>query len=81
MNALKVLLATIINGVAAVLFFFSRQVDWRYVLPMAIASTIGGFLGMFVARRIKQNQLRAVILLIGIVLTFYYFVKNYRAVV
>jgi len=81
MNALKVLLATIINGVAAVLFFFSRQVDWRYVLPMAIASTLGGFLGMVVARRIKQNQLRAVILLIGIVLTFYYFGKNYRAVV
>jgi hypothetical protein len=30
-----------------------------------------------VARRVKQDQLRAVILIVGISLTAYYFYKNY----
>lgn len=77
MNALKVLMQTIINGAAAVLFFFSRQVDWKAVGVMAIASTAGGFLGMRIARRIRQEQLRAVILAIGVILTGVYFAKNY----
>jgi hypothetical protein len=77
MNALKVLLSTIINGVAAILFFFSRQVDWKWVAVMAVASIVGGFLGMAIARRIKPDKLRALILAIGILLTGIYFAQNY----
>jgi uncharacterized membrane protein YfcA len=77
MNALKVLLATIINGIAALIFIFSGSVSWRWVGPMAIASTIGGFWGMSIARKIKPDQLRLMILCIGIALTGVYFAKNY----
>lgn len=85
MNALKVLLATIINGVAAGIFLAYRvdpqsRVDWRTAAAMAGASVVGGFLGMVVARRVRQDQLRAVILLIGVTLTAVYFVKNYGLV-
>ena len=79
MNALKVLLATLINGISCVIFFFG-PVDWKLAPPMAIASIAGGFLGMYAARRIRQDQLRALILLVGITLTIVYFVKNYRGV-
>jgi uncharacterized membrane protein YfcA len=78
MNALKVLLATLINGVASIVFLFSHRIDWHVALVMAITSTIGGFIGMAVARRIKQQYLRAVILLVGVTLTGVYFWKNYR---
>ena len=44
---------------------------------MIVASIFGGFFGMAFARKVKQEQLRAVILAIGILLTGYYFVKNY----
>jgi uncharacterized membrane protein YfcA len=77
MNALKVFLATLINGVASVIFLFSGQVNWHVALVMAIASTLGGFIGMALARRVPQTYLRAVILLIGAALTAAYFVKNY----
>ena len=85
MNGLKVLLATIINGVAAVIFFAGSiqaasaadRVDWPIALSMALAGVVGGFLGMVAARRIKQDQLRAIILTIGVLLTAVYFVKNY----
>ncbi len=76
MNALKVLLATLINGISALLFLFS-PIDWRIAWVMAVASTIGGFLGMYAARRIKPDQLRSVILVVGVVLTITYFAKNY----
>ncbi len=77
MNAMKVLLATLINGIAATIFLFSGVLVWKYVIAMAIASTIGGFLGMFAARRVKPQYLRAVILAVGILLTVVYFTKNY----
>jgi hypothetical protein len=77
MNALKVLLATLINGVSCVIFLFG-PVAWKLAPPMAVASIIGGFLGMYAARRIRQDQLRALILAVGITLTIVYFVKNYR---
>lgn len=90
MNGLKVLLATIINGVAAVIFFVGSfqapleggdRVNWTIALVMAIASISGGFLGMVAARRIKPNQLRLIIIAIGALLTVVYFVKSYRLVI
>ena len=77
-NALKVLLATLINGVASVIFLFSGQVDWGVALIMAIASVVGGVAGMVFARRIKQEYLRVIILAVGVTLTAVYFWKNYR---
>jgi uncharacterized membrane protein YfcA len=45
---------------------------------MAVASAGGGFLGISVARKMPQQTLRAVILVIGVLVTILYFVKNYR---
>jgi len=77
MNAMKVLLQTSINGIAAIIFLFSPDLNWSLALPMAAMSAIGGFLGIAVARRMPQNTLRAVILLIGVIVTALYFVKIY----
>jgi uncharacterized membrane protein YfcA len=76
MNALKVLLATVINGVAAVIFLFGPIV-WPLAILMAITSSFGGFLGMAYARKVKPDQLRLAILAIGITLTGVYFAKAY----
>ncbi len=76
MNALKVLLATIINGVAAAIFL-TGPIVWKLVILMAITSSVGGFLGMAFARRVKPDNLRIGILAIGIALTCVYFYKAY----
>ena len=78
MNAMKVLLQTSINGVAAIIFLFSPDLNWSLALPMAVMSAIGGFLGIAVARKMPQNRLRAVILIIGAIVTGLYFWKIYR---
>jgi uncharacterized membrane protein YfcA len=77
MNALKVLLSTIINAVAAVIFLFSG-IDWPIAILMAIASSAGGFLGITVARRVPQAALRGFILTVATCLTMAYFYKAYR---
>ena len=78
MNALKVLLATLINAVAAVVFILiGQKVSWPIALAMAIASTVGGFIGMAAARKVQPDSLRAVILVIGVGLTIVYFARNY----
>ncbi len=82
MNALKVTLATVINGAAAILFVTFRfagteSIEWRYAAVMAVASVIGGFVGMRIARRVPQAALRGTILTIGVTLTAIYFWKAY----
>ena len=78
MNALKVLLATLINGIAVVVFAFYK-IDWGIAGAMALASIAGGFLGMVGAKRIKADQLRLLILAIGILLSAYYFYNAYAS--
>ncbi len=86
MNALKVLLSTLTNLSAAVVFLFAPKgggdaaewhIAWQFALSMAIASTVSGFAGMALARKVKQEQLRIIILLCGVLLTGIYFYKNY----
>ena len=89
MNGLKVLLAALINGVAAAIFVAGSllgsellgsqgdRVNWTIAGVMVVASTAGGFLGMHAARRIKPDQLRLVILATGVALTTAYFIRNY----
>ena len=76
MNALKVLLATFINGIAAIIFLF-KGFAWEIAVAMAIASALGGFFGMVAGRRVKPERLRLLILAIGIGLTAYYFYHAY----
>lgn len=81
MNALKVLMATCINGIAAAIFLFQRveRVDWPTAAAMAAASVVGGSLGMIWGRRLHPARLRLFILAVGVGLTAYYFHKAYVA--
>jgi uncharacterized protein len=65
-NALKVVLAGLVNLVAGVVFVFSAHVSWLAALLIAIGSTIGGVLGARYGRRLPPAALRAVIVAIGI---------------
>ncbi|WP_411376366.1 sulfite exporter TauE/SafE family protein [Arthrobacter sp. MPF02] len=68
-NAMKNILVLGVNLVAAVsymLFAFDR-INWLVVLLIAISSSIGGFLGAKVGRRLSPIVLRSVILVLGLV--------------
>ncbi|WP_411106270.1 sulfite exporter TauE/SafE family protein [Streptomyces sp. cmx-4-9] len=65
-NAVKNVIAAMVNGIAAVVFLFVAEFDWTAVLLIAAGSTIGGQLGAKVGRRLSPTVLRGVIVTVGL---------------
>jgi uncharacterized protein len=66
LNALKVVLAGLVNLVAGVIFVCVAPVAWLPTLLIAVGSTLGGILGARHGRRLPAQALRAVIVVVGI---------------
>jgi len=67
LNALKNVLAAIVNAVAGLLFAVVADVDWRIVALIGVGSVIGGQVGATVGRRLPTPVLRGVIVVVGVV--------------
>lgn len=67
LNALKNVLAAIVNAVAGLMFALVADVDWKVVALIAIGAVIGGQIGAGVGRRLPAPVLRAVIVVVGLV--------------
>lgn len=65
LNAVKNVLAALVNSVAAVFFLFVADFDWTAVLLIALGSAIGGQIGAKVGRRLSPTLLRAFIVVVG----------------
>ncbi|MGM7646354.1 sulfite exporter TauE/SafE family protein [Nocardia sp. JW2] len=65
LNAVKNVLALIVNAVSAVIFIVIADVNWQAVALIAVGSIIGGQLGAKVGRKLPPNVLRAVIVVVG----------------
>ena len=66
-NAVKGLLALLINFTAVVVFAVSGQVEWVPAGVMAVGAILGGYAGVSVARRINANVLRGMIVAWGLI--------------
>lgn len=64
-NALKNILAGLVNGVAGIYFVFAAHVAWAPVVIIAVSSIIGGQLGAHYGRRLSPDALRALIVVVG----------------
>jgi len=65
LNAIKNVLAALVNGVAALLFVFVADVAWLPVALIAAGSIVGGQLGAVIGRRLSAAVLRGVIVVVG----------------
>ncbi len=77
MNAIKSLLASLINGTSVALFVWQDKVDWKLALPMIVAGIVGGFAGATFARRLNKNHIRYGVIAIGLTVAVTYFIKVY----
>jgi uncharacterized protein len=66
LNALKNVLAALVNGVAAVVFVFFATVAWLPALLLAVGSAAGGQLGAKIGRSLSPAVLRGVIVVVGV---------------
>jgi hypothetical protein len=66
LNALKGLLSFLVNLIAAVYFVLFAEVSWVAVAVMALASLLGGQLGVLLARRLNDQVLRWLVVAFGV---------------
>ena len=66
LNALKNVLAGIVNAVAGLVFVVSAEVAWTPALLIAVGAVAGGWLGARYGRRLSPSALRAVVVAVGI---------------
>lgn len=66
-NALKNVLAGLVNGVAGVVFVLAAHVAWLPVALIAVGSALGGQLGARYGKRLPPWALRALIVVVGVV--------------
>jgi uncharacterized membrane protein YfcA len=77
MNALKSVMAFVINGVAAIAFVIARAVFWKQAAVMIVGGIIGGYLGAHYAQKVPALWIRWFVILAGTGMTIYFFVKAY----
>ena len=65
-NAVKNVLAGLVNGVAAIMFILLTHVDWTIAGLIAAGSILGGQLGARVGRRLPPWALRLTIICVGV---------------
>jgi uncharacterized membrane protein YfcA len=77
MNALKVVLGGIINGIAVVTFIVAGAVAWKPGFIMIAGAIVGGYFGAHYAQRLPQSWIRAFVIAVGTGMTIYFFSKAY----
>ena len=78
MNALKVVLGGIINGVAVITFIVAGAVVWKQGVVMIAGAILGGYLGAHYALKLPQAWIRAFVIVVGTGMTVYFFWKAYH---
>lgn len=75
LNALKSLVALVVNLAAAIYFVFAGGVVWPVAGVMAVGALAGGAVGGRLVSRIRPETLRWVVVAIGTIAAIIYFVK------
>ena len=65
-NALKNVLAGLVNGVAGLYFVFAAHIDWGPAAVIAVSAIAGAQLGARYGRRLSPEALRALIVVVGV---------------
>jgi uncharacterized membrane protein YfcA len=67
LNALKNVIAAVVNGVAGVVFVLVAPISWPPALLLAAGAIVGGQVGALVGRRLPPTALRGIIVVVGTV--------------
>jgi uncharacterized protein len=78
MNALKVALVTVINGIAALTFVVNGAVKWPQAIVMIAGAAAGGYLAAHYAQKVPPAYVRALVIIIGFGMTAYFFAKSFQ---
>jgi len=75
MNALKIVLTTLINGIAVVTFIAVRAVYWPQALVIVAGAVLGGYFSAHYSQKMPAAWIRGFVLLVGAGMTTYFFLR------
>jgi len=78
MNALKVVLGGVINGVATFTFVATGAIIWPQAIVMTLGAIAGGYLAAHYAQKLPQAWIRSFVICVGSAMTVYFFIRAYR---
>ncbi|MEM9348696.1 MAG: sulfite exporter TauE/SafE family protein [Pseudomonadota bacterium] len=76
-NSIKNLLATSFTILSIIVFGIGGLIAWPQAIAMMAGSTIGGYAGGRLAKRINTRYLRGAVILFGLVLSLVYFLRTF----
>jgi hypothetical protein len=76
MNALKTLLAGLLNGLAVAIFIVAGKIAWGPGMSMMLAGIVGGWAGAWGARKMNPVHLRYVVIALAAAITAAFFLKS-----
>ena len=76
MNGLKNVIGSFINLIAALYFIHAGLIDWSTAGVMSVGTIIGGYGAAGIARRLSQQVVRRVVILIGFGMAISLFLKG-----
>jgi len=76
-NSVKNLLATSFTILSIIVFGIGGLIAWPYALVMMAGSTVGGFAGGRLAKKVNDRWLRCVVIVFGLTLAIVYFIQQY----
>jgi len=71
-NALKTVLAAMINLVAVITFIVARIVYWPQAVVMLVGAAIGGYGGAHIAQKLNPAHVRTFIVCVGLAMSIYF---------
>jgi uncharacterized protein len=75
-NATKNMLAMTMNAAAVAIFAFSPMINWAAVAALGAGGILGGITGAWLNHRLPEQWLRGFVVLVGVVLTVWLFVRD-----
>jgi uncharacterized membrane protein YfcA len=76
LNALKNMLSIVIAAVAILIFVAGGVIAWLQAVVMVPAAALGGYAGVWAAKRVPQPVVRGFVVAVGLLLALYYFVSG-----
>jgi len=76
LNALKNLLSIVIAAIAILVFVSGGVIAWLQAIVMVPAVALGGYAGVWAAKRVPQAAVRGFVVAVGLFLAVYYFVTG-----
>lgn len=76
MNSVKVLLSSLMNGIAGIYFIAHGSVLWVDALLLATGALLGGYTGPIMARKVGAKAVRMFVTFVGFAIGIYFLVRR-----